>query len=289
MSSSTALLPKANKKDDHPIFLRVCHSPWVSIGQNSLVSLRGLLAVYMLATFLIIINYEIKRTKHGWLIPFELSNVAYLLQLIYQLTSFIWTFMHLHYPHHGSQAPSHATRLQKLLSPPRQHQTTKNRAFFSIFYVSAVTFPHVVSLIYWAILVPRNDATPVGDLFGPDWFKPFVTLNKYVVNSIIALIEVVFLSSIRRQTPIWAHIVGLTMLSLLYVGWAYIGKMVTDKYSYYFLDYNQIGWEYVVVAVFALCALANIFFSVIYGLTGLREMLTKKGEDKSYGYTRLPQ
>ena len=34
-----------------------------------------------------------------------------------------------------------------------------------------------------------------------------------------------------------------------------------------------------------------IVFAVIYGLTGLREMLTKKSEDKSGGiggYTRLP-
>lgn len=30
-------------------------------------------------------------------------------------------------------------------------------------------------------------------------------------------------------------------------------------------------------------------FVVIYGITGLRETLTKKSEDKSTGYIRLPQ
>jgi hypothetical protein len=30
-------------------------------------------------------------------------------------------------------------------------------------------------------------------------------------------------------------------------------------------------------------------FTLIYGITGIREMLTKKYEDKSTGYTRLPQ
>lgn len=64
--------------------------------------------------------------------------------------------MHLHYPHHDRQTPSAATRFQKLLSPPREHPTTKNRTFFSIFYTAVVTWPHVVTLIYWAILTPKN-------------------------------------------------------------------------------------------------------------------------------------
>lgn len=64
--------------------------------------------------------------------------------------------MHLHYPHHGNSASSHTTRLQAFFSPPRQHQSTKNRAFFSIFYTVAVVFPHVVTLVYWLILVPHK-------------------------------------------------------------------------------------------------------------------------------------
>jgi hypothetical protein len=64
--------------------------------------------------------------------------------------------MHLYYPHHASQLPSHTTRLQKLFSPPRQHPTTNNRAFFSIFYTAAVVLPHMVSLIHWLIVAPHN-------------------------------------------------------------------------------------------------------------------------------------
>jgi len=37
------------------------------------------------------------------------------------------------------------------------------------------------------------------DLFGNGWFKPFCTLNKYGINNMIALIEIVILSSIKRQ------------------------------------------------------------------------------------------
>jgi hypothetical protein len=37
------------------------------------------------------------------------------------------------------------------------------------------------------------------DLFGHGWFKAFCTLNKYGINTLIALIEIVVLSSIKRQ------------------------------------------------------------------------------------------
>ena len=92
MSSSTALLPKPAKKDDHPIFLRACHSPWISITQKILVGIRGFIASYMAIVFVMLIYYEYKSSDRGWLIPFELSNISYLLQVMYALTTFVRTF-----------------------------------------------------------------------------------------------------------------------------------------------------------------------------------------------------
>jgi len=289
MSSSTALLPKDRKKDDHPIFLRVCHSPWSGLDQRALSALRGILAIYLIVGFAINIKYEFKHHR-GWLIVFALPNISYFLQVIYHCAAFSWTFMHLHYPHHGSQPSSHATRFQKLLSPPRQNATTKNRTFFSIFYTAAVTFPHVVTLIHWTILVPKLENTiPVDGILRDNRLREFLIANKYGVNSIIAVIEVFFFSSIRRQFPIWAHIVGLSVLSFLYVGWTFVGYVVTDRYAYFFFDHHRIGWLYVATAILAFSALTNIFFSVVYGLTGLREVLSAKEDGKSSGYSRLPQ
>ena len=126
--------------------------------------------------------------------------------------------MHLHYPHHGSQIQSCSTRFQNFLSPPRTHPKTQNRAFFSIFYTAAVTYPHVVTLIYWAVLVPNDESTiprsstyrcllsitdvhMAGDkVFGMDWYTEFFVLNKFAINSFIALVEVFFFCSIRRMT-----------------------------------------------------------------------------------------
>jgi len=168
----------------------------------------------------------------------------------------------------------------------------KNRVFFSIFYTAAVVFPHVVSLTYWLILVPHDHEDVGGSiehLFGNGWFKPYCIINLFAVNSLIATIEVVFLSSIRRQTPIWAHLSGLTTLTLVYIGWAHIGKLLTGHYAYYFLDDKETDWEYKVAAITALSALPNIFFAFVYGLTGLRQVLTKALEDRTQGYSRIPQ
>jgi hypothetical protein len=89
MSSSTALLPKNSNKDDYPIFLRVCHSPWISISQSLLVAARGFIAMYMSIVFAILIYYDVKKAEHGWLIPFELPNITYLLQVMYAWTTFV--------------------------------------------------------------------------------------------------------------------------------------------------------------------------------------------------------
>jgi hypothetical protein len=56
--------------------------------------------------------------------------------------------MHLRYHTMAAQILHNATRLQALFSPPRQHQLTNNCAFFSIFYMVVVVFPHVVTLVY---------------------------------------------------------------------------------------------------------------------------------------------
>jgi len=127
-----------------------------------LVALRGLIAAYLLASFISIIHYDLKYLHRGRLVLFEFSNIVYFLQLVYAVIAFTWTYMHLNYPHHASQNQSPSTRTQKFFSPPRQHPSTNNRTFFSIFYTAAVTFPLVVTFIYWAVLIPKHEAAIPG-------------------------------------------------------------------------------------------------------------------------------
>ncbi|KAG0649618.1 hypothetical protein D0Z07_4049 [Hyphodiscus hymeniophilus] len=292
MSSSTALLPDQKRGDQHPIFLRVCHSPWLFIGQKMLVMIRGVTTTYLLVSFLMVLQYDLRINQHGWLTAFELPNVVYMLQIIYNMLAFIWTTMHLYYPHSSTQTQTNSTRLQKMFSPPRQNPTTKNRTFFSIFYTAAVTYPHVVNFIYWAVLTPMHKTTiPVDKAFSSGSYTRFFILNKYAIGSATALMEVLVNSSIRRPEPVGAHMVGLSTFSLAYVGWTFLGYVVTDKYHYFFFNHKIVGWEHFGLNVVGFIAITNIFFIMVYGVTGIREALTKRGEARKSGggYTRLPQ
>ncbi|TVY50835.1 hypothetical protein LCER1_G005521 [Lachnellula cervina] len=291
MSSSTALLPK-NKKDEHPIFLRVCHSPWMSIGQKTLVGLRGLTAIYMAVSLTMILHYDVDVNKHGWSTLFEPPNIAYFTLTLHQWIAATWTFMHLHYPHHRSGTQTASTRFQRFLSPPRQQESTKNKTWFSIFYFAAVTFPHVTTLIHWTILVPQDQVTiPADKIFGEDWFRDFFVVNKYAIVSLISLIEVFVYSSIRRPSPPTAQIAGISFLSALYVGWAYAGHEITGRYVYFFLDHRTVGPANSAGAIAAFVASANALFGFNLGVTALREYLAQKSEQllKNNGYTSLPQ
>ena len=193
MSSSTALLPKDRKNDDHvsyphlssiilsdicqPIFLRVCHSPWYSISQKCLIAMRSVIAAYMFAGFLSIIDYELNHLHSDWVTAFKFSNVSYGIQLLYQGIAAvslspkyriasanhpqIWPLMHLYYPHHNNE-DSYKNTMKKLFSPPKQTAESSSRTWFSIFYSAATTWPIVAAIMHWAVLVPTHHATIPG-------------------------------------------------------------------------------------------------------------------------------
>ncbi len=163
----------------------------------------------------------------------------------------------------------------------------------------------------------------VDDLFSHGCLQTFAILNLYFFGSVVALIEVFFLNSIRRpgvsqspmavppprlpplpallttsqycehgtgnlltgtfHQPSYSHILGLTVFAVLYFLWAYLGRYLTGKWCYYFLNYKKEGWENVFVALLAFISLLNIFYAFVYGLIGVREAAVDK-EDRGTGY-----
>jgi hypothetical protein len=70
--------------------------------------------------------------------------------------------------------------------------------------------------------------------------------------------DFIFLIRTNSSKPVWAHILGLATLSLIYVAWEWLGHFVTGVWTYYFFDHTVIGWENVLVAVVAFTALSDI-------------------------------
>lgn len=72
----------------------------------------------------------------------------------------------------------------------------KRQIAFSIFYTAAVTFPFVVTIASWSFLDPLKSSVRSA------WPRPlvlFIIANFNGVNSAIALLEVMILSSVPKQ------------------------------------------------------------------------------------------
>lgn len=150
--------------------------------------------------------------------------------------------MHLHHPHLERHEDSFSTTIYRLLSPPRNNPTTKNRTWFSIYYMAVNTFPWVAAAVYWGFLLPMKkspidasvfsahkphvphfhfnstlpvpDTIPIEDLFNYGWFPPFIIFNRYLIAPILTVVEVFLFSSIKRSTVSSPPIYIIPMLIL---------------------------------------------------------------------------
>ncbi|KAM0321570.1 hypothetical protein ACHAQA_010060 [Verticillium albo-atrum] len=113
--------------------------------------------------------------------------------------------------------------------------------------------------------------TPFTDIFGEGWFKAFAILNLFVISTLIVLVEIFFLNSVKRPFAIGAHIFGLLFLSGLYVAWAAVGKSVTGTGPFW-LDGDEAGSREAVVAN----TIGFVVLSpIIYGFIAIRETIVK--------------
>lgn len=93
-------------------------------------------------------------------------------------------------------------KAKAVVSIPKTSKTGSSaRTAFSIFYTAAVTFPFVVSLVYWMILYPATPVPKDASLF-VKILHYFILVNKNAVNSAFSLMEIMLLSSVRKQKVI---------------------------------------------------------------------------------------
>ncbi|KAH7039637.1 uncharacterized protein B0I36DRAFT_357039 [Microdochium trichocladiopsis] len=311
MSDTTPLLPEraaTAPRDSHPIYLRACHSPWRLISQNLLTFIRLVLAGYLTTVLGFALKYKLEQDDEHtkWRIPFQFSTVSFVLLWAYHNLTAVWTTMHLLFPRTPEDDPEECgahrlkTKVIQFISPPARDTCRNRRYLFSMFYTTAHVFAFMNSIVYWGVLVPAGhggfkipkmpshghqgpggsdflDAyNPDKGLFDEDAIKPFVILNLWTVTSLIAIIEIFFLNSMRRQSPVAAHSAGIIFASGVYIAWAAFGKLLTGHSGLFFFDPDLMGqqWEAVIAASVAWLTLAPGIFSYVYGIIAMRETMT---------------
>ncbi|KAJ1334199.1 hypothetical protein MN608_04205 [Microdochium nivale] len=319
MSETSPLLlerPATASRDSHPIYLRACHSPWSLIPQNVLAFIRLVFAGYLTSVLGVALKYKLEQEDEHtkWRIPFQFSTVSFLLLWAYHNLTAIWTTMHIVIPHPPGEDPAacgtHRLKnsLINFITPPSEDNCRNRRYAFSMFYTTAHVFAFMNSIVYWGVLVPAghggfkipdmpqhgHDGTEGGEmfvaydpdkgLFEEDAIKPFVILNLWTITSVIAFIEMLFLNSMRRQSPVAAHTAGIIFASSGYILWAAFGKLLTGHSGLFFFDPELMGeqWEAVFAAIVAWLTLAPGIFSYMYGLIAMRETMTAASHSSSH-------
>ncbi|KAK0743675.1 hypothetical protein B0T18DRAFT_490343 [Schizothecium vesticola] len=244
----------------------------------------------------------------AWESAFQFSTIAFLLLWLFHFISFCWSFTHLYYPNFDErdQHSWEAILLNKM-SPPTTTIHSRKRLYFSLFYTAAHVFVLMNALIYWAVLVPKGKGQWPGehhddhdgdhdgddekawmpstdDLFGHGWFEPFCIINLWGVTALLGLLEIFGLNSVKPQTPVATHVFALMFILSGYLGWASFGHVVTGKYAFFWLDKNEMKHTELMAAwssgfvLLGPTRLTSTVFAIMYGLTWLRQYLTKRGK-----------
>ncbi|KEF55045.1 uncharacterized protein A1O9_08698 [Exophiala aquamarina CBS 119918] len=140
------------------------------------------------------------------------------------------------------------------------------QALHSFYYTTIVTFPILVTIVYWAILYD-------GPWF-PLTFNAWSNISRHALNTFFCLLEI-FLPA--TNPPPFLHVVGLIVLLLLYLGLAYLTHATQGFYVYNFLDPDT-GAGKVTGYCFGIFAAILIIFFVVWGLIWVRRRLARQGK-----------
>ncbi|KAL6880809.1 hypothetical protein J3F83DRAFT_710679 [Trichoderma novae-zelandiae] len=174
---------------DHPVFLRVSHSPWFLIPQNVLSLVRGFILAYLSVAAVLILNYELTNpplnpnpndpglpnpndpgvpdpndpslwdsapTASNWRLFFDFPIISFGLVLWYFVVTFSWTFTHLYYPDVDDIDGRVEWAIVRVMSLPRDLGNLRYQFYFTLFYFATVAYSFMNSAIYWFITRPHD-------------------------------------------------------------------------------------------------------------------------------------
>ncbi|PMD16367.1 hypothetical protein NA56DRAFT_316168 [Hyaloscypha hepaticicola] len=236
-------------------------TPWVLFGCRAAISL------YAFTTTFFIIGWE--ATNHDGLSIHDVHrSFSFFTILCYWGISFYFLISALHtftYALHGG------TPLLNRFPRPLQ-------ALHYLFYTTIVTYPFLVTIVYWAILYSGFATT----------FALWSNISQHAMNSVFGIFELVF--SRINPSP-WIHLLWLIILLGSYCGLAYLTYATKHYYVYNFLNPNPshdvyvngvkqnqggVGKGAVVGYVFGIAAAIIIIFCLSKGLQWVRKWASEK-------------
>lgn len=140
------------------------------------------------------------------------------------------------------------------------------QALHSLFYTTIVTYPFLVTIVYWGVL------------YSNPWyakeFDAWSNISQHGMNSLFGLFE---LFMTRTSPPMWLHLLWLIVILLGYLAVAFITVADQGWYPYDFLDYREVGGRgYVAAYIIGIAVGICLIFAIVWGLIWLRRWITEK-------------
>jgi hypothetical protein len=184
------------------------------------------------------------------------QSFSYFTNLTYWGLAFYFLFASIHtftYARHGTPTLNRWPRLLQVLH--------------SFFYTTIVTFPFLVTIVYWAVLYP-------GSWF-PYRYDAWTNVSQHAINSLFALFEA-FLT--RTNPRPWIHLPFIIIILALYLGLAYLTRYTQGFYVYAFLDPSK-GAGKTAGYILGIAAGIVVVFVIVKGLMWTRKWFTEKKLD----------
>ncbi|KXH59699.1 hypothetical protein CSAL01_12817 [Colletotrichum salicis] len=211
------------------------------------------------------------RFETSWLLsPYLLAACRALISLyIFVVRFFVigWTSIHTFtYAHTG-------TPLLDRFPRPLQ-------AMHAFYYSTIVTYPFIVTIVYWAIIYSAP--------WYAEQFEAFSNISQHGLNSAFALFEIVIPRTSAAQLE-WVHMLWLIIVLALYLALAYVTYYTQGFYTYDFLDIDKNGSGKVAAYIIGIAVAGIVFYLVAKGLIWLREWITEKklGMDGKFAQQRF--
>ncbi|KAK1995661.1 hypothetical protein LX36DRAFT_724860 [Colletotrichum falcatum] len=144
---------------DHPAFLRACHSPWRCFSQSLLCWVRGGVVAYLTAVGAMVLDYKLRQDSpySNWRVVFDFSVVTFSLLLAYHVLVLGWTYTHLYHPHIKETSTGWEYWALRALSLPNDMASLRKQFYFTLFYTITTVFTLMNTVVYWFVTLEHDD------------------------------------------------------------------------------------------------------------------------------------